>query len=150
MSELSIEEIKDYARSQESRIEELQQKKIKEDLPESVQRDPVFDLYLDGKYLYLNLELPGVLKQELNVLLKEKEINVSGEFPRLVDLGGVEFLQQLRNKGPFQYRFLIPDDLAVKSNDWQLVNGVLQVRMSLVERKEISLLEGWLLQRIVR
>ena len=38
MSELSIEEFKDHARSQESRIEELQQKKIREDSPETVIR----------------------------------------------------------------------------------------------------------------
>ena len=131
MNEVNIEYLKERALKQESRIEELQQRQFEEKSDETVCTDPVYDLYLDEGYLFLNLDLPGMLEREIRVELEEREVRVRGEFPRLMDGKEVEYLHRQRALGTFDYKFLLPADQKMESHDWKLIHGVLQIRMSL-------------------
>ena len=140
MNEVNIEFLKERALKQESRIEELQQRKFEEKSDENVCTDPVYDLYLDEGYLFLNLDLPGVLEREIRVELEEREVRVRGEFPRLMDGKEAEYLHRQRAFGPFDYQFLLPADQKVNRHEWQLIHGVLQIRMSLSKNDAPGLL----------
>ena len=140
MSEVNFEYLKERAFKLESRIEELQQRIFKEESSGTVLKEPIYDLYLDEEYLYLNLDLPGVLEQEIKVELNEKEVFVSGQFPRLMEREEAEFLHRQRAFGPFEYFFLLPTDQKIQNHDWQLIHGVLQIRIMLSENNDTGLL----------
>ena len=140
MNEVNIEYLKERALKQESRIEELQQRQFEEKSDETVYTDPVYDLYLDEGYLFLNLDLPGVLEREIRVELEEREVRVRGEFPRLMDGKEAEYLHRQRAFGSFDYQFLLPADQKVERHDWQLIHGVLQIRMYLSKNDAPGLL----------
>ena len=130
MEETTQEFYKDRVQAQENRILELQQRNKNSNTNEqSIDLD--YDLYLEHEYLFLNVNLPGVLEQELKVELNHGEIIISGEFPNLCADEEVEFLERKRPSGYFQKKFLLPQDLLIQKHEWQLVDGVLQIRMIL-------------------
>ena len=105
MEETTQEFYKDRVQAQENRILELQQRNMDSNINEqSIDLD--YDLYLEHEYLFLNVNLPGVLKQELKVELNQGEIIISGEFPNLCSYEEVEFLERQRPSGFFQKNFL--------------------------------------------
>ncbi|MFL2748157.1 MAG: Hsp20/alpha crystallin family protein [bacterium] len=140
MEETTQEFYKDRVQAQENRILELQQRNKDSNINEqSIDLD--YDLYLEHEYLFLNVNLPGVLKQELKVELNQGEIIISGEFPNLCADEEVEFLERKRPSGYFQKKFLLPQDLLIQKHEWQLVDGVLQIRMILkADQKDSKLL----------
>ena len=130
MEETTQEFYKDRVQAQENRILELQQRNMDSNINEqSIDLD--YDLYLEHEYLFLNVNLPGVLEQELKVELNRGEIIISGEFPNLSADEEVEFLERQRPFGFFQKNFLLPPGLLIQKHEWQLVDGVLQIRMIL-------------------
>ncbi len=140
MEETTQEFYKDRVQAQENRILELQQRNMDSNINEqSIDLD--YDLYLEHEYLFLNVNLPGVLEQELKVELNRGEIIISGEFPNLCADEEVEFLERNRPSGYFQKKFLLPQDLLIQKHEWQLVDGVLQIRMILkADQKDSKLL----------
>ena len=140
MEETTQEFYKDRVQAQENRILELQQRNKDSNTNEqSIDLD--YDLYLEHEYLFLNVNLPGVLEQELKVELNRGEIIISGEFPNLCADEEVEFLVRQRHSGFFKKNFLLPPDLLIQKNEWQLVDGVLQIRMILkADQKDSKLL----------
>ena len=140
MEETTLEFYKNRGQAQENRILELQQRNKDSNINEqSIDLD--YDLYLEHEYLFLNVNLPGVLKQELKVELNQGEIIISGEFPNLCADEEVEFLERKRPSGYFQKKFLLPQDLLIQKHEWQLVDGVLQIRMILkADQKDSKLL----------
>ena len=140
MEETTLEFYKDRGQLQENRILELQQRNKDSNINEqSIDLD--YDLYLEHEYLFLNVNLPGVLKQELKVELNRGEIIISGEFPNLCADEEVEFLERQRPSGFFQKNALLTPDLLIQKHEWQLVDGVLQIRMILkADQKDSKLL----------
>ncbi len=140
MEETTLEFYKDRGQFQENRILELQQRNKDSNINEqSIDLD--YDLYLEHEYLFLNVNLPGVLKQELKVELNRGEIIISGEFPNLCADEEVEFLERQRASGFFQKNFILPPDFLIQKHEWQLVDGVLQIRMILkADQKDSKLL----------
>ena len=140
MEETTQEFYKDRVQAQEKRILELQQRNMDSNINEqSIDLD--YDLYLEHEYLFLNVNLPGVLEQELKVELSRGEIIISGEFPNLCADEKVEFLERQRPSGYFQKKFLLSPDLLIQKHEWQLVDGVLQIRMILkADQKDSKLL----------
>ena len=140
MEETTLEFYKNRGQLQENRILELQQRNKDSNINEqSIDLD--YDLYLEHEYLFLNVNLPGVLEQELKVELNRGEIIISGEFPNLCADEEVEFLERHRHSGFFQKKFLLPPDLLIQKHEWQLVDGVLQIRMILkADQKDSKLL----------
>ena len=140
MEETTLEFYKNRGQVQENRILELQQRNKDSNI--NVQPiDLDYDLYLEHEYLFLNVNLPGVIEQELKVELNQGEIIISGEFPNLCADKEVEFLERQRPSGYFQKKFLLPQDLLIQKREWQLVDGVLQIRMILkADQKDSKLL----------
>ena len=140
MEETTLEFYKNRGQLQENRILELQQRNKDSNINEqSIDLD--YDLYLEHEYLFLNVNLPGVLEQELKVELNRGEIIISGEFPNLCADEEVEFLERHRPSGYFQKKFFLPPDLLIQKHEWQLVDGVLQIRMILkADQKDSKLL----------
>ena len=104
MEETTLEFYKNRGQLQENRILELQQRNKDSNINEqSIDLD--YDLYLEHEYLFLNVNLPGVLEQELKVELNRGEIIISGEFPNLCADEEVEFLERQRPSGFFQKKF---------------------------------------------
>ena len=139
MEDSTIDFLKGQKLAQESRILELNRKTMNQKT-DPVQIQPDYDLYQDDEYLYLNVNLPGVLKQELKVKFNQGEITIGGEFPNLCSSDEVEFLERQRPCGVFEKKFLLPPELILHHHEWQLVDGVLQIRMILDNLKEPSLL----------
>ena len=137
MEETTLEFYKDRGQLQENRILELQQRNKDSNINEQ-SIDLEYDLYLEHEYLFLNVNLPGVLEQELKVELNRDEIIISGEFPNLCADEEVEFLERQRPSGFFQKKFLLPQDLLIQKHEWQLVDGVLQIRMILKANQKDS------------
>ena len=79
MEDTTQEFYKDRVQAQENRILELQQRNKNSNTNEqSIDLD--YDLYLENEYLFLNVNLPGVLEQELKVELNRGEIIIANDF----------------------------------------------------------------------
>ena len=68
MEETTLEFYKNRGQLQENRILELQQRNKDSNINEQP-IDLDYDLYLEHEYLFLNVNLPGVLEQELKLSL---------------------------------------------------------------------------------
>ncbi len=137
-NELDLDTLKERALEQETRISELKQRSATMDKKPPLLTDAVYDMYYEGEYLYLSVDLPGVIEHDLLIHLGAGEIHIQGEFPVALGLEKAEFTTRKRSHGPFDYTFLLPPEKRVKSYEWQLVNGVLQLKIQLVGTHELT------------
>jgi HSP20 family protein len=96
---------------------------------------PLVDLEeTDDAYL-IEAELPGVKREDVNVELIGKELQISGEVKEERERKGV-LRQQMRRSGRFSYRVALPDRADADGIEASLNDGVLRVRLANAERAE--------------
>ena len=80
----------------------------------------------DDAYL-LELELPGVRKDDVNIEVRDNEVRVTGEIKQQERTGILR--RQTRRVGQFQYVVALPGDIDPKQVEASLRDGVLSVRL---------------------
>jgi HSP20 family protein len=87
----------------------------------------------DDGYL-VQVELPGVKREDVTIELVGNELSITGELKEEERKGVVR--KQTRRFGRFDYRLALPDQLDTEKVDAKLKDGVLTVRVPKVERAQ--------------
>ena len=88
---------------------------------------PNADILEDEKNIYLNIELPGVEKKDINIKLSENILTISGEKKSEVNVVEKNIFQQERNYGEFSRSFEFETNLDAENIFAKFENGILKI-----------------------
>jgi HSP20 family protein len=104
---------------------------------------PTIDLFEEGNEIVMNVDLPGIKKEDIKIDLSENILTISGEKKRKSKLEKEHYYRYERVFGSFMRRFELPDDMDVDKIKAHFEDGVLEVRISVSEaakqHKKISI-----------
>jgi HSP20 family molecular chaperone IbpA len=101
--------------------------RIEASLGEKRSTEPAYDLYIQGHALYLELELPGTREDSVEIKLTEGQVQIRGVFFSY-DQEQINYLIQLRPRGPFEYLFQLPQGLKIQRHETRWFAGVLYLK----------------------
>ncbi len=99
---------------------------------------PAADLTESDDSYVVHIELPGVHKDQLNVQVMDRELEVTGEIEPPAD--GKRH-RSSRRTGQFAYRTVFPGDIKAREVTAELADGVLTVRVPKSEEGQPSRIE---------
>jgi HSP20 family protein len=114
-------------------------------IPEAFTRQwvPAVDLEETDDAFLVEVELPGVKREDIAVNLQGDELSVTGEVKERERAGLVR--RQTRRTGAFEYRVTLPAQVRGDNVDARLEDGVLHVRLPKAEspqRRQIEVKPG--------
>jgi HSP20 family protein len=95
---------------------------------------PLVDIEEQDDAYVLEVELPGVKREDVNIELIGNELAITGEIKEEERKGTLR--QRTRRTGRFEYRVTLPDQVDAANVDASLDNGVLTVRVPKSERAQ--------------
>ncbi len=95
---------------------------------------PVADFYETPTHLVIEMELPGVSQENINLETQSNQIMVYGEKMLEKEASGSAYQTLERSYGPFSRVFLLPDYVESSSITAVFKNGILRVRIPKVSR----------------
>lgn len=82
----------------------------------------------EGEFAYhIDIDLPGVKKEDIKVDLKENVITISGERRHKEEISEKDFYRVETRFGKFSRSFTLPDDADIENIDASTDSGVLEV-----------------------
>lgn len=88
---------------------------------------PAADLEETDDAYTVELELPGVRRDDVSIQLRDNEVRISGEVKQRERTGTLR--RQTRRVGQFEYMVMLPGDIDAEKVDAALHDGVLTVRL---------------------
>ncbi len=85
---------------------------------------PLADLRENDDAYVVNVELPGVQKDQIDIQVQDRELTISGE---ITDNGNGRRHRSSRRTGRFEYRTYLPGDIKADQVSATLSDGVLNV-----------------------
>jgi HSP20 family protein len=104
---------------------------------------PVADIEEQDDAYVVQVELPGVKREDVTIELVGNELAISGEVKEEERQGVVR--RRMRRYGRFEYRVMLPDQLNAEKVDASLEDGLLTVRVPKAEkakRRQIEIKSG--------
>lgn len=91
----------------------------------------------EGEYAYhVEVDLPGVKKEDINVDLKDDVLTISGERKTKSEINEKDYYKQECSYGKFQRSFTLPDDTDVENIEANSEDGVLEVVIPKLKKTE--------------
>jgi HSP20 family protein len=102
---------------------------------------PITDVYETEKHYVIQMELPGVEKEDINIELKDNQLIIYGEKKLIKETTGCSYLVLERSYGPFVRGFSLPQDIDDQGISASLSTGILMVRIPKknIEPEEIKI-----------
>jgi len=88
---------------------------------------PVTDAFETDQSYIIQLELPGLEREQIRLEIKNKELRVYGERRMVKDVSGSSYQIMERSFGPFARRFMLPGQVDPDTVQASLHNGLLTV-----------------------
>jgi len=88
---------------------------------------PKADVYETLDALVIEVELPGISEEKIELEVKGREVRIYGERRLEKDVQGTEYHLLERSYGPFARKFILPDYVNVSQSRARFKNGVLIV-----------------------
>jgi HSP20 family protein len=95
---------------------------------------PLADIYETGTHLVIEVELPGVFQEDINLETHGNQVIVYGEkmFEKEASRSAYQMLE--RSYGPFSRVFILPEYIETTSVTAVFKNGILRVRIPKVSK----------------
>ncbi len=108
---------------------------------ESFETLPNVDLYEEGNEMVLNVDLPGIKKEDIKIDLSENILTITGEKKRKEEFEKECYYRCERSFGSFMRRFELPRDMDIDKINAHYENGVLELRIPTmhVEKKHTKI-----------
>ena len=90
---------------------------------------PAVDIYEVGANLVLHVELPGVRREDVDLLMEDGTLIIEGERGSDPDLRPVDFHRLERAHGPFRRVFRLPPSVASGGIEAEMRDGILVVTL---------------------
>ncbi|SDN58400.1 HSP20 family protein [Desulfonauticus submarinus] len=97
---------------------------------------PKTDIYETEEFFVLEIELPGIAEEKIEVEIKGRELRIYGERRLEKDVCGSEYHLLERSYGPFARKFIVPEYVDTREISAKLQKGILVI--SLLKKKHIS------------
>jgi HSP20 family protein len=82
----------------------------------------------------VEIELPGVRREDVSIDLRDNELQVTGEIKERERKGVLR--RQTRRVGKFEHRIILPGDVDVESVSATLADGVLTIRLAKARKSQ--------------
>lgn len=93
----------------------------------------------EGEFAYhLELDLPGMKKEEINIQIEDNTLIVSGQRKIKEELKEENYYKIESNFGSFSRSFSLPDDADIENIHAQSLDGVLEVVVPKLEVQEVE------------
>jgi HSP20 family protein len=96
---------------------------------------PSIDVYESSEDLFIEMEIPGVIQEEVNVEIIGNTLRISGMKQDPLSGGGVRYIRMERSFGRFSRELEIPERFNLEKIDAKFKDGVLTVRIARSEHK---------------
>ena len=90
----------------------------------------------DEKAYYIEVDLPGVKKEDIKVDIKENTLTVSGERKFKEEVKEEDYYKIETSIGKFSRTFTLPEDADIENIDAKSENGVLEIVIPKVKKEE--------------
>ncbi len=90
----------------------------------------------DEKAYYIEVDLPGVKKEDIKVDVKENALTISGERKFKEEVKEDDYYKIETSIGKFSRTFTLPEDADVENIDAKSENGVLDIVIPKVKKEE--------------
>jgi len=103
--------------------------------------NPAVDISEHDDAYVVKVELPGVVKDDVKVVIQENQLTISGEKKQEKESRGANYHRVERSYGAFQRSFALPSMLKGEKIDATFKDGVLNINIPKAEeakRKEIE------------
>ena len=90
----------------------------------------------DEKAYYIEVDLPGVKKEDIKVDIKDNTLTVSGERKFKEEVKEEDYYKIETSIGKFSRTFTLPEDADVENIDAKSENGVLDIVIPKVKKEE--------------
>ncbi len=94
---------------------------------------PVTDAYETGQMFVIQMELPGLTRDQVAIEVQNRELWVYGERRLLKDVSGSSYQILERSYGPFARKFVLPAKVSQADIRASLENGLLTVTIPKIE-----------------
>lgn len=96
---------------------------------------PSIDVYESSDDLFIEMEIPGVIQEDVNVEIIGNTLRISGMKKDPLSGGGVRYIRMERSFGGFSRELEIPERFNLERIDAKFKDGVLTVRIARSEHK---------------
>jgi HSP20 family protein len=96
---------------------------------------PSIDVYESSDDLFIEMEIPGVIQEDVNVEIIGNTLRISGMKKDPLSGGGVRYIRMERSFGGFSRELEIPERFNLEKIDAKFKDGVLTVRIARSEHK---------------
>lgn len=96
---------------------------------------PSIDLYESSDDLFIEMEIPGVIQEDVNVEIIGNTLRISGMKKDPLAGGGLRYIRMERSFGGFNRELEIPERFDLEKIDAKFKDGVLTVRIARSEHK---------------
>ena len=90
----------------------------------------------DEKAYYIEVDLPGVKKEDIKVDIKDNTLTISGERKFKEEVKEEDYYKIETSIGKFSRTFTLPEDADVENIDAKSENGVLEIVIPKVKKEE--------------
>lgn len=97
---------------------------------------PVVDILNEKENVVLNIELPGMKKEDISVDIKDRVLTIKGERKLAKDDENNNYFRKERSHGSFKRSFSLSDDVLVDAVDADFKDGILKLTLKKDNTKE--------------
>jgi len=106
---------------------------VMRDYPKLGEISPTVDIYEEGNDLVMKAELPGIRKDDLNVVITENRITISGEKKQEEKVEKKDYHWIERSYGSFTRSFRLPENVNGDAAKASFKEGILEIRVPKTE-----------------
>jgi len=108
---------------------------------ERVIKFPALDVYDEGDKIVVKAELPGLTKDDVEIIVRDRELIIKGEKKKEEEIKEENYYYSERSFGKFSRTIRLPTDIKLDEVKAKFRNGVLEIELPKVEEarpKEIK------------
>jgi HSP20 family protein len=102
---------------------------------------PALDVYDEGDKIVVKAELPGLTKDDVEIIVRDRELIIKGEKKKEEEIKEENYYYSERSFGKFSRTIRLPTDIKLDEVKAKFRNGVLEIELPKVEEarpKEIK------------
>jgi HSP20 family protein len=105
----------------------------------STQFNPKIDISEDNDNIFVDVEAPGMKKEDFKISLQDNILTISGEKKKEIeDKKEKNFYRTERCYGSFQRSFTLPAEIDRDKTDAKFENGILRINLAKSQPKQVN------------
>lgn len=90
---------------------------------------PKVDMYEKGNMIYVDVEAPGINKDNINISISDGVLNIKGEFKEEEEVNEDDYYYSERSYGSFSRRLALPVEVEEDKVKARFTDGILKIEL---------------------